>query len=290
MADNTYSPFYREPSKPHQCVHFSDQDGARCRATAKHGEMKCYHHRPDVILPVLENDPFLLENLDDRAAIQHALGQVAARLACNHMDFERARLLLQTINSAMRNLPAQPRAAAPAPPPPSSPRSTPQTVIPTEAPIHETVILSERSEPKDPEEIHPAPTSRTLSPPTVVSPPTRKPSKSRTQEVEFEFIEYPPMKRLSEYPPDECEYLTHALSSLITHNEITDIRPASLSHQEAEDFINAYHQKNGWDPITLPPDPEPTPDDTPATLPNLQATAETSDPVFPNPCSLFPVL
>jgi hypothetical protein len=86
-----------------------------------HNQIMCYHHRVDDIPTVIENDPFLLENLDTREAIQRALGQVAARLACNHMDFERAKLLLQTINFAMRNLPPHPR-------PTSQPAPHPSTV------------------------------------------------------------------------------------------------------------------------------------------------------------------
>jgi len=108
MSD-AYTDARREPAKPHQCAHWSEEDGTRCRATAMHNQIMCFHHRVDDIPTVIENDPFLLENLDTREAIQRALGQVAARLACNHMDFERAKLLLQTINSAMRNLPPHPR-------------------------------------------------------------------------------------------------------------------------------------------------------------------------------------
>jgi len=32
----TFKDFYREPSKSHQCMHESEQDGARCRNAAMH--------------------------------------------------------------------------------------------------------------------------------------------------------------------------------------------------------------------------------------------------------------
>jgi hypothetical protein len=106
---DTYADFAREPSKPHQCMHYSDQDGVRCRAIAMHNEHMCYHHRPDTILPVIENEPILIDTLDTRADIQRALGQLARQMACNRMDYERARILFQIITAAMRNLPPHPR-------------------------------------------------------------------------------------------------------------------------------------------------------------------------------------
>jgi len=114
---DTYADFRREPSKPHQCMHYSDEDGTRCRSIAMHGEHMCYHHQSDTILPVIENEPFLLETLDTRDDIQRALGQVARQLACNRMDFERARLLVHILTAAMRNLPPHPRPRAAAPQP-----------------------------------------------------------------------------------------------------------------------------------------------------------------------------
>src|ERR1039457_4591578 len=105
----TYKDFHREPSKPHQCMHTSEKDGTRCRAASMHNEYMCYHHRSDDIPPVIENDPFLIETLDNHASIRKALTDVAARLACNHIDLKRAGLLLQAIQIASTNL----RAGAP---------------------------------------------------------------------------------------------------------------------------------------------------------------------------------
>jgi hypothetical protein len=116
----TYADFDREPSKPHQCMHESDKDGTRCRATAMHNEYMCYHHRSDDIPTVIQNDPFLIESLDDRTAIQKALTDVAARLACNHIDLKRAGLLLQTLQIASSNLPPHPRPATQAPTAPAA--------------------------------------------------------------------------------------------------------------------------------------------------------------------------
>ena len=92
-------------------MHESEQAGARCRNAAMHNEFMCYQHRSDDIPTVIENDPFLLDDLDDRAAIQHAVGLVAARLACNHIDLKRAGLLLQSIQIASSNLTSHDRHA-----------------------------------------------------------------------------------------------------------------------------------------------------------------------------------
>ncbi len=127
---DTYADFHREPSKPHQCMHHSEKDGTRCRAIAMHNELMCFHHRPDSILPVLENDPFLLESLDTRADIQRALGQLGARLACNHMDFERARLLMQVLTAAMRNLPPHPRPTRQSASEPAAQAAEPEAELP----------------------------------------------------------------------------------------------------------------------------------------------------------------
>ena len=108
----TYHDFTREPSKPHQCMHFSEKGGTRCHSFAMQNEYMCYQHRSDSIPTVIENDPFLIERLDDRASIQKALADVAARLACNRMDLRRAGLLLYTLQIASANLPPHPRIAA----------------------------------------------------------------------------------------------------------------------------------------------------------------------------------
>src|ERR1039457_5296067 len=111
----TYKDFHREPSKPHQCMHTSEKDGSRCRAASMHNEYMCYHHRSDDIPTVIQNDPFLIERLDDQASIQKALVDVAARLACNPIDLKRAGLLLQAIQIAATSLRTSPPTAATAP-------------------------------------------------------------------------------------------------------------------------------------------------------------------------------
>jgi hypothetical protein len=157
----TYADFDREPSKPHQCMHESDKDGTRCRATAMHNEYMCYHHRSDDIPTVIQNDPFLIENLDDRTAIQKALTDVAARLACNHIDLKRAGLLLQTLQIASSNLPPHPRTT-------QAPATAPSDAA--AAPASEAVILSEDpelaegDESKDPDALHTAPPAHPIPP------------------------------------------------------------------------------------------------------------------------------
>jgi hypothetical protein len=168
MSD-TYANFYREPSKPHQCMHHSEEDGVRCRATAMHNEMMCYHHRPDVILPIIENEPFLLENLDTRDDIQRALGQVGRQLACNRMDFQRAKLLIQVITAAMRNLPPHPRITDSANPNGLHEKRREQPEAPAqhreqhEVPV--TVSEARSAQPKDPDAFHPVQAARTIPPP-----------------------------------------------------------------------------------------------------------------------------
>jgi hypothetical protein len=103
MAD-VYKDFQREPSRAHQCMHESEKDGAHCRAMAMQNSYMCYAHRTDDVPTVIENDMFLIENLDTHAAIQKAFCDVAARLACNHIDLKRAELLITLLRAASRNL------------------------------------------------------------------------------------------------------------------------------------------------------------------------------------------
>jgi len=103
MPDD-YKDFQREPSKSHQCMHHSEDDGTRCRAMSMQNNYMCYAHRTDDILTVVENDMFLIDALDTHEAIQKAFLDVAARLACNHIDLKRAELLITLLRAASRNL------------------------------------------------------------------------------------------------------------------------------------------------------------------------------------------
>jgi len=103
MAD-VYKDFQREPSRAHQCVHESEKDGTRCRAMAMQNNYMCYAHRTDDVPTVIENDMFLIDNLDTHEAIQKSFCDVAARLACNHIDLKRAELLITLLRAASRNL------------------------------------------------------------------------------------------------------------------------------------------------------------------------------------------
>src|ERR1700690_3314394 len=103
MAD-VYKDFQREPSKSHQCMHESEKDGARCRAMAMQNNYMFSAPRTDDVPTVIENDMFLIDNLDTHEAIQKAFCDVAARLACNHIDLKRAELLIILLRAATRNL------------------------------------------------------------------------------------------------------------------------------------------------------------------------------------------
>jgi hypothetical protein len=107
-----YKEYRREPSIPHQCMHYHFKTGDRCRGRAMHNEVMCFQHRIDDLPTVIQNEPFELTSLYDRASVQHAVTQIAARLATNHMDFKRASLLLQSCMIATANLTANDRAAA----------------------------------------------------------------------------------------------------------------------------------------------------------------------------------
>ena len=94
-----------EPSIRHQCMHVNDE-GRECRAHAMYNEYFCIRHRIIPVAPVIENEPFEIPHLDDRGAIQCALAEVAARLACNRIDLKRASLLAYTLQVASGNLTA----------------------------------------------------------------------------------------------------------------------------------------------------------------------------------------
>jgi hypothetical protein len=114
---STYDDFRREPSRSHQCMH-NYEDGRRCRAMSMHNNYMCFAHRDNVIPPVYENEPFEIPHLADRAAIQQALGDLAARLASNRMDLKRAGLLATSSRSP-------PATSAPRPSPKNPPLPTP---------------------------------------------------------------------------------------------------------------------------------------------------------------------
>src|ERR1022692_2588666 len=101
---DSYKDFQREPSKSHQCMHESDKDGTRCRAMSMQNNYMCYAHRTDDVVTVVENDMFLIDKLDTHEAIQKVFLDVAARLACNHIDLKRAELLITLLRAASRNL------------------------------------------------------------------------------------------------------------------------------------------------------------------------------------------
>jgi hypothetical protein len=109
---STYDDFRREPSRSHQCMHNYD-DGRRCRAMSMHNNYMCFAHRDNVIPPVYENEPFEIPHLANRAAIQQALGDLAARLASNRMDLKRAGLLAYILQVASCNLASAALAAEP---------------------------------------------------------------------------------------------------------------------------------------------------------------------------------
>ena len=105
-----YPEFRQHPSQPHQCIHV-DADGNRCGSHAMRNQYTCYHHRSEDMPSVFPNEAFPIDSVQDRAAIQIAIGDVLARLAANTMDPKRASSLLYGLQLASSNLPPHPRPA-----------------------------------------------------------------------------------------------------------------------------------------------------------------------------------
>ena len=271
MSD-TYDDFRREPAKPHQCVHVSEQDGTRCRATAMHNQIMCFHHRADDIPTVIENDPFLLEHLDTREAIQRALGQVAARLACNHMDFERAKLLLQTINYAMRNLPPHPR-----------PTKIPASRYPEAgSPMLQRGVSSGLSTPVRYPEASASGLSTPVEEEGALAPGAYDRSSTPAPATEPP-APHPPIKAFADFNDEEKDFLADST----WRGALSDYfpRPASLTDQVLEQYF-AGRVEFKSQPSPKPSQPAPNPASDPTTLPTLNAAASPTERRTTDPQSL----
>jgi len=112
MAD-VYKDFQREPSNRTSACTSQRTTGARCRAMAMQNNYMCRpaRRRPTVI----ENDMFLIDNLDTPRSHPEGLFGRRRPLACNHIDLKRAELLITLLRAASRNL--RDAAAAAARPP-----------------------------------------------------------------------------------------------------------------------------------------------------------------------------
>ncbi len=102
-------------AKRYQCRHIFT-DGRRCGSPCLRGEPFCYYHhttRKPVANPHqrrARHAAFTLPLPEDHSAIQAAIGILLQRLAANHIDLRRARLLLYALRIASANLPkAQPQ-------------------------------------------------------------------------------------------------------------------------------------------------------------------------------------
>ena len=105
-------------------------DGRRCQSPVLRGaagpEHFCYyHHTTRRPIPTMElrarknhracREPFHLPLVEDRSAIQHAIGEVIQKLAANEIDSRRASILLHGLRIATLNLPKQVPNPTPAP-------------------------------------------------------------------------------------------------------------------------------------------------------------------------------
>ena len=100
------------PSTRSRCRHIFT-DGHRCGSVTLRKEYFCYYHHTS--RPPVQNlrerralqEQFDLPNLEDRSAIQFAIGEVLRRIAANALDPRRAGLLLYGLQIAALNLPKQ---------------------------------------------------------------------------------------------------------------------------------------------------------------------------------------
>jgi hypothetical protein len=105
-----------QPEIRRQCRHIHT-DGRRCGSPTPRGasapEHFCFYHHT-TRKPLSRNETqsrhsrrasFDLPSPEDRAAIQHAIGQVLIRIAANQIDPRRAGLLLYGLQIASLNLP-----------------------------------------------------------------------------------------------------------------------------------------------------------------------------------------
>ena len=94
-------------NRDHVCHFYQAPTGSH----AMKNQYNCYHHHTDDMVPVFAVEAFPLEGVQDRAAIQIAVGDVLSRLAANTMDPKRATALLYGLQLASSNLPPHPRPA-----------------------------------------------------------------------------------------------------------------------------------------------------------------------------------
>jgi hypothetical protein len=232
MAD-VYKDFQREPSRAHQCMHESEKDGTRCRAMAMQNNYMCYAHRTDDVATVIENDMFLIDNLDTHAAIQKAFCDVAARLACNHIDLKRAELLITLLRAASRNL----RDAATA-------RRQALREAAAEATVAATAELPPPN-PADPlQNCHPERSSAS-APNAVEGPAVASPSTATNPRTSPK-----PPKRV--YTDEEKDFLKWTTSS--THYApVNRPRPESITDDDIIAAINANRRRCSLGPIETDP-------------------------------------
>jgi hypothetical protein len=283
MADS-YKDFQREPSKSHQCMHESENDGTRCRAMAMQNNYMCYAHRTDDVPTVIENDMFLIDSLDTHEAIQKAFLATAARLACNHIDLKRAELLITLLRAASRNLrdaaaarrqalreaAAEAKAAAAAGAPGSTASSSTLGLNPAD-PLPN--CHPERSSASAPNAVEgPAVASHTATNPRTSPKPPKPPKRIYTEE-EKNFLKwttcsthYAPVHR----PRPESITDDDIIAAINAKRRICSLAPI-----ETEPNWNRATLSTG--PIDLPIPSSPKP----ATLPTLQAACANAVP-----CSL----
>jgi hypothetical protein len=121
--------------KPRQCRHLFT-DGRQCGSPSLRHEHFCYyHHTTRVPAPrptrahQIASGEFLLPMPENRAAIQHALGEVLRRVAAMQIEYKTASLLFYGLSIASANLPR--------------PTSADVIVLPQTEPVQEIVIDEE---------------------------------------------------------------------------------------------------------------------------------------------------
>jgi hypothetical protein len=215
----------------------------------------CYAHRTDDVPTVIENDMFLIDNLDTHEAIQKAFLDVAARLACNHIDLKRAELLITLLRAASRNL----RDAA------TARRQALREAAAAGAPGSTASSSTLGLNPADPlQNCHPERSSAS-APNAVEGPAVASPTAATNPRTSPK-----PPKRI--YTDEEKDFLKSTTSS--THYApVHRPRPESITDDDIIAAINALRRRCSLGPID--------------TDPNWNKATLSTDPVHP-PASRYP--
>jgi hypothetical protein len=273
-----YKDYQREPSRQRQCMQHSEKDGIRCRATAMHNEIMCFQHRSDDIPTVLQNDPFDIAHLDDRAAIQRALADTAARLACNHIDLKRAALLIQNLQVASSNLTAHEKAGGTLPFTRPKQEFAPDPILPPnrdedaeeDAAVHYNSNAPEMVVIRKPRRPRPAPAA-----PEPAIPPTDNQVEGEAKDAATTSDAVTPDAVIAEDEDEDKDVVTPTSDTVTAPAAVIAEEKDAVILSEARSAQSKDPETSSPTPTDRPvPQPQPTTNhQQPTTIPTLRATA-----------------